>query len=307
MADPKDPKKQESDAGEPSFLGDLTQGDFVPSDDIVQGDNVESGDGIDFSQSLEELNLGEPAPGADAATPIEELDFSEPSGFAFPDQSEGVAPQQSEVAGEVPAAESMFVAEDGGAVEAGVVEPVLADAGVVEAELDDGVETPAAEEESPVKKTPAWMAYVDWAVMVLVVAAIVLLCNLLTAAWWWHASYLVLLVEIPFSLWKTRKVWTTPQLSAVYTVMLAIGTMALLTGVYWLGLELATYDWDCKAKTARRTASATLPNAAQFGPANATAAAWPMGIQVMDNADAAVAGIGPSWITEMGHFGSACS
>jgi hypothetical protein len=32
-------------------------------------------------------------------------------------------------------------------------------------------------------------------------------------------------------------------------VLLAISTAALLTAVFWLGLELAQYHWDIKAKT----------------------------------------------------------
>lgn len=199
---------------------------------------------------LEELNL---------AGPLEDLDFSEASGFSFPAEAAAageapaeVLPADTETADFVPE----VAPPDGEPVAAtmpGMV-PELAQEGLPEAG-EAPAEPPAAETEAePAETAPApkwrkWLAHVDWVGVALLAIAIWLVVRAVTVNVAWITGYLILLVLIPFTLWKTRKRWMTPQITAVYTVLLAISTAALLTAVFWLGLELAQYHWDVKAKT----------------------------------------------------------
>ena len=54
----------------------------------------------------------------------------------------------------------------------------------------------------------------------------------------------VMLGLIPYALWRSMARWVTPAASAVYTVMLALSTAALITGTWMEGLELSRYDWQ---------------------------------------------------------------
>ena len=209
---------------------------------------------------LEELSLG---------GPLENLDFSEPSGFNFPAEMPG-----GEAAEAVPADPSHGEAETTDFVPEFVLpgdEPATAELAAEEAPGAEGmpsavVEPPEAEAEgeaeaaaegeeaetAPAPKRRKWLAHVDWVGVALLVIAIWLVVQAVSdnvANVVWTTGYLVLLVLIPFSLWKTRARWLTPQITAVYTVLLAISTAMLLTAIFWLGLELAQYHWDIKAKT----------------------------------------------------------
>jgi hypothetical protein len=217
----------------------------VPSDEPQRPDDQPAAGG-----PLEELNLG---------GPLEDLDFSEPSGFSFPAEA---------AAGSEPPAEAL-PAEDadtmacvpGAALPGGEPAAATMPGMVPESapeESPEATEAPAeppasdaeAEEAEPASKRRKWLAHVDWVgVALLAIAIYFVVEQAVKTNVAWTAGYLILLVLIPFSLWKTRHRWTTPQITAVYTVLLAISTVALLTAVYWLGLELAQYNWDIKAKT----------------------------------------------------------
>ena len=54
----------------------------------------------------------------------------------------------------------------------------------------------------------------------------------------------LMLALIPYALWRSSARWVTPAASAVYTVMLALGTAALITGAWLMGMELSRYDWQ---------------------------------------------------------------
>ena len=54
----------------------------------------------------------------------------------------------------------------------------------------------------------------------------------------------VMLALIPYALWRSSAHWVTPAGSALYTVMLALSTAALITGTWCVGLELSRYDWQ---------------------------------------------------------------
>ena len=153
------------------------------------------------------------------------------------------------------------------------------------------------EGEVATKRGFAWLAYVEWSAAVLVAIALYLLASLLSssATGFWNGIYLVLMAMIAFALWKTRRVWTSPEISAPFTLMIVVSLAALLTAVYCLGLELRSYDWDQKAKKAKQPAVVT--SAAQFGPATTIAAAWPIDVQLTAKADASPQAIGSPWMT----------
>jgi hypothetical protein len=298
---------------------------------------------------LEELNL---------AGPLEDLDFSESSGFSFPAEAAagGEAPAEALPADAETAEFRPEVALPGGepaaATMPGMV-PELAQEGLPEA--GEAPAEPPAPEAEPAETAPApkwhkWLAHVDWVGVALLAIAIWLVVRVITVNVAWITAYLVLLVLIPFSLWKTRNRWMTPQITAVYTVLLAISTAALLTAVFWLGLELAQYHWDVKAKT-RPVVGAVERDwglgirgcglapvlrrfcaACGFAPpatgwqssrapkrypqpavhcysagASTMAAACPIGNHVTERAAEARQGIGPPWMTMIGHSGSGCS
>jgi hypothetical protein len=124
---------------------------------------------------------------------------------------------------------------------------------------DGGEPAGSLAEDQPRKGSLAWLAYVEWVGVALVVTAVYLLFSLWSLTSdnvMWHAIYWVLMGLVPYVLWKTRRLWKTPEITAPYTIMLAIGVMALTTAVYFLGLELAEYKWDLKAKTAKTLTAA---------------------------------------------------
>jgi hypothetical protein len=235
--------------------------------------------------SSSDSNIGGPLDDLGLGGPLENLDFSEPADLGF--STEAVAGEGLDaVAGEPAAAE----AAAGGA--APIEGQESAEAAPGEEEVEEGV---LMTEKAP----PKWLAFVDWAVLGLVLTGVVLFVWKATAHPIWNGGYLVLLAAIAFTLWKTRSRWSEPQISAVYTVMLAVSTAALLTSVYCLGLEIASYNWDfwgTKAKKARQ--------AIQFVPPSTTAAACPAAIQVTASAGLAGHESAAPWMTSIGQSGS---
>ena len=244
-----------------------------------------------------------PANGTEAAGPLEELDFTEPIDFSFPSD----AMTEAQPAGEAePLAEAEATAAEAEAIgDLGLTDDE-ATGEPAEAEVFDAdevvAEVEAEAEPSRGKKLAKWLARVEWIAVPAVVVTIWMAAGLITSHAILSAAYMVLLLLIPYSLWKLHRFWTSPQITAVYTLMLAVGTAALLTAVYWLGLELARYDWDIKARKAKELAGAV-----QLGLPSTMAAAWPAGIQVTASAEAADDDIGSPWTTEIGQSGSGCS
>jgi hypothetical protein len=226
---------------------------------------------FEFPAELESIMQPAVGEGAEAATP---------SGEAPPDggESTGLPP------GDESPAEFMPEEEPGDEVPAGAAaEPLGGEKG------EKG--------EKATKGGFAWLAYVQWIAAVLVAVALYLSASLLSSAatGFWNGIYLVLMAVLAFALWKTRRVWTTPEVSAPFTLMIVVSLAALLTAVYCLGLELARYDWDQKAKKAKQPAVVT--SAAQLGPATTIAAAWPIDVQLTARAEASPQAIGSPWMT----------
>jgi hypothetical protein len=49
---------------------------------------------------------------------------------------------------------------------------------------------------------------------------------------------------IAYALWRSSARWVTPEVTALYTVMLALSTAALIVGIWFQGVELSHYDWQ---------------------------------------------------------------
>ena len=75
------------------------------------------------------------------------------------------------------------------------------------------------------------------------------------------------MIAIAFYLWKSRKIWTKYEVTALYTVVLAGTAAALLTGVYCLGLALSfPYDWDLGAASGKQQAEKAKTQTVRLGP-----------------------------------------
>ena len=101
-----------------------------------------------------------------------------------------------------------------------------------------------------------------------------------------------------------------------YTVMLGLAFLAILIAVLCLLKEIIDYGGDIGAESYKQQArlggdqlhlADPLQLADQFGPATTAAAVWPLQVRLTSSAAAATDGIGPSWITSSGQFGSGCS
>jgi hypothetical protein len=192
--------------------------------------------------------------------PVEELDFTEPADFTFPtEQPADVATGQSgELAAAEPAeAESFFGAEGFGAEASANAESFLQPDAAVESETaGEGIVDlePSADKPEPKPKfqLPGWVRTVEWVlVSLLAVAAVVGVA--VSIAWDKDPKQVTLTLNIAcplalgliaYSLWRSSTRWTTPAASAVYTVMLALSTAALIVGVWFQGIELSHYDWQ---------------------------------------------------------------
>jgi hypothetical protein len=190
----------------------------------------------DFGLSTDDLTFAEPGTGApaDAHTPAEGEE----------DEAAAAAVEPAEGA-EGKATPEAF----------GEEEPIG-----VEEEQPEGPQ----EELAPQKKPLDVLFHAQWigAVVLCVIAALVFPLAHVSHAYW-HSSYAVAMIALVAATWLTRKVWATFAVTALYTVCLAGALAALLTSVYWLGLELAMYDWNLTAKQGKQpqppaTAAASL-------------------------------------------------
>jgi hypothetical protein len=263
VADPNDPKPA-SDESHPS-----------PEEENLFPMSEESVDEADFPvpdrdflhEAAGEGKVAEP----DLAGELPQFDaegFAEPAPAGEP----GELPQfdaASELAGELPPFDADEFAEpvstgepaDGPSPEGPESDylPELVGEG-----LPGEAEEPMAEEPLPEpelaeaagpKRPPAWLAYLDWAGVIVLIGVIWGLASTMTAHLVLNGIFLTLLVLIPFLLWKLRRLWTAAEATPLYTVMLAISVVALLTAAYCLGLALAHYEWQLKANGTRVAAS----------------------------------------------------
>ncbi|MGO9115203.1 MAG: hypothetical protein ACLP9L_38820 [Thermoguttaceae bacterium] len=241
MTDPKREKPESDHPHEDDLSLDFQQlqegipaaGDGSPLEDLSS------------SASTEEFHFSGPA---------EELDFTEPADFTFPTELPGeVASEHSgELAGAEPAEAQGLVKTEGGALgelpppEEGAVEPELAGEGIPEVEAAD------TEEKTKRKiELPAWVQTAEWVMVgVLTVGA---LLSIIVSVFWVASPKTVtivlniacplILLLIPYALWRSSARWVTPPASAIYTLMLAMSTAALVAGMWCEGLELSRYDW----------------------------------------------------------------
>ena len=273
MADPHDP----STPHDPSQKSDKEHRE----DESIDFDVVPQAD-----DSLSALGLGKSGAAHDLHASSEDFDFTEPTDFAFPSaEHEGQMDSglfEHELA-EGHDAESDLVAGHFDPDHLGDAHPgattEMSDFGDMPSHADDGipiaaasegaaVEAAASEDEKPARKKrelPKWVGTAQWvligALPVIAVVANVISIRTLTKPTIdpiWHISYLVLLLLIPLALWRSKDRWIAPRVSATYTVMLALATGFLLTGVWMLGTELSRYDWAIKMKKVRMPSPAPL-------------------------------------------------
>ena len=220
-----------------------------------------------------------------------ELDMSEPEGekpifedltfpadeLTFAEAEEPAAAPSEPAAGSQPPeahAEAVAAAPGEGlapsAADAAAAEPAEAEEAPAE-EAPEAEAAAEAEEATPEKKkAKVAVGYLDWIVVAAVSVVICLLLFLLHAPYAiWHASYLIVMIAMAFYLWKSRKIWTKFEVTALYTVVLAGTAAALLTGVYCLGLALCSpYHWDLGAKLGKQQAKQAKTQSVVSAPAH---------------------------------------
>ena len=169
--------------------------------------------------------------------------------------SEGIAEPSGEFAAAEPLeAEGFFGAEEAAAepvpAEEAAMEPELAGEGVADLELAEGLAE--GEEPKPKFTLPPWVRTAEW-VAVGLLAAGALLAVVISVIWVKNPARVTLMLNIgcplmlgliPYALWRSMDRWVSPAISAIYTVMLALSTAALVAGTWFIGLELARYDWQ---------------------------------------------------------------
>ncbi|MGA2254826.1 MAG: hypothetical protein ABSG53_09205, partial [Thermoguttaceae bacterium] len=105
----------------------------------------------------------------------------------------------------------------------------------------------------PKVELPAWVRTAEW-VMVGVLSVGALLAILVSVIWvdkspnqvtlTLNIACPIMLGLIPYALWRSKARWVTPAASALYTLMLALSTAALIGGIWFEGLELSRYHWQ---------------------------------------------------------------
>jgi hypothetical protein len=180
-------------------------------------------------------------------------DFSMPTGEpAFADLTEGEPAGQSGIefetaeAGE-PEVDTVEVAEADLETEQPVEEEFPEEAD------EEGLSEEFDEEEEPAKRS-WWMVLVECLCVAAFMAGVYFLMDTYTPPpiSIWNTAYAILMALVPYVLFKTRRWWTTPEISAPYTVIAALTFAAITTGVYYLGLELVSYDKDWKAEKGKQ-------------------------------------------------------
>lgn len=270
MADPKDHKPEHHDPNQPPE---------VPAFEFPEELGL-SGPAADAGPAEPLAELGFDASQSDVNFPsTEELDFTEPADFSFPSEvaAEGEVPPELEgVSEEVASADGGLR----GSEEEVMAEPALGEDEVPEPELagegiepvgEESIEEGELAEAVPKSRIPAWLGPAQW-VLIGTLALAAVIVDIVAVGWVknphtfeiiWNVSFPVLLLLIPYALWRAKNAWVTPEITASYTVLLSLGAAALLCGVYFMGLELLRYNWDVKAKTAKAPIVAAPVAAAQ--------------------------------------------
>jgi hypothetical protein len=197
--------------------------------------------------------------------PVEELDFTEPADFTFPTDAPGEAEAVADSTAEFASAdhgemEHLFgtaeavpedavaeeaLAEAEAAPEAAEAEPVL-DEAAQQAEADLGYMVPAKRE------LPAWVHTLEWTTVSVLAAAsvialfvgIIWIPNPDTVTLILNVCCPLMLVLIPYALWRSNRRWTAPAGSVLYTILLVLSAAALIGGTWVEGTELANYKWQ---------------------------------------------------------------
>jgi len=203
-------------------------------------------------------------PGINASTdefqftgPVEELDFTEPVDFTFPSEAaevEAVSDSSADM-GAVDHAglEHLLGAEEAAPHKAAVSDATAEPQPAAEAPDQDLAEKDAEKEPNakPKRELPAWVHALEWTAVALLAigSSISLFVSIIwldanTATLVLHIAFPVMLALIPYSLWLSSRRWMTPSISALYTVLLALGAAALIGGAWVEGMELASYHWQ---------------------------------------------------------------
>ena len=186
--------------------------------------------------------------------PAEELDFTEPADFTFPtEQAPGEAVSESSTnlgAAEHVEGEHFFGSEEAAPHEATEGEELSID-GEAEAvpDLDLGEEEEVVK---PKRELPAWVHTLQWS-MVGLLGAGSLIAIFVGIIWIQNPDTVTLILNIccplmilliPFALWRSADRWVKPAVTALYTVMLALSVVALIGGTWAEGTELSHFKWQ---------------------------------------------------------------
>ncbi len=242
MSDPKGEKPESDHPHEDEFPLELHT-DQAGAGSLGDEFPLES---LSTSASIEDFQFSGPA---------EELDFTEPADFAFPTEQpsavessgEFAPPQEAEGQPSLGAEEGSF--GESLPTEEAVAEPLLAEEGIPDLKAAEEGESEAPK---PKFELPAWVHTLEW-VTVGLLAVGGLLAVVCSVVWVKDARQVtltlniacpLLLALIPYALWRSSVRWVTPQITALYTVMLALSTAALIAGTWLEGLELSSYEWQ---------------------------------------------------------------
>jgi hypothetical protein len=205
-----------------------------------------STDPLNINASTEEFHF---------SGPVEELDFTEPADFTFPTEAAAEAGPLADSSAEVPGAEHagfdhLFGTDEAVPHEMPAGEEAVAETVSAAEPEAEGAEEPAIK---PKRELPAWVHKVEWTtVAALSVAAVI---GLIVAAFALDSADMATLIVniccplmlalVAYALWRSSRRWTTPAVSALYTVLLALSAAALIGGTWVEGMELAGYQWQC--------------------------------------------------------------
>ena len=208
---------------------------------------------------LDELGIQASSEDFHFTGPAEELDFTEPADFTFPTEhfeAEAGADSSAEIATpEHAGLEHFFGGDEAAHHETAADEEMVAEA-VPAAEAAEG-EVGVEEKPKPNAKRelPAWVRTLEWVTVVLL-AAIGLIAPFVAIIWVAdpktadtvtlivNICFPMLLLLVPYALWRSSRRWTTPAASALYTVLLAVSVTALIGGAWVEGMELSRMKWQ---------------------------------------------------------------
>ncbi len=207
---------------------------------------------------LDELGIHTSSEDFQFTGPAEDLDFTEPADFTFPTEhfeAEAGADSSAEIASPEHADLEHFIGGDEAAHHTNdemVAEAVPAEA----AEGEVGVEEKPAPK--PKRELPASVRTLEW-VAVGLLGAIGLIAPFVAIIWIAdpkspssadmvslivNICFPMLLLLVPYALWRSKGRWMKPALSALYTVLLAVSAAVLIGGAWVEGMELSRMKWQ---------------------------------------------------------------